>query len=461
MLSRFPIASLLLCALTLIPKSVLAESPPGICPSELRPRIDRILQRLEFTRSYWGILVQPLHSSQPLYRLHENQFFIPASNVKLLTTAAALFTFPADYRIKTPILRQGNAPNLETLTVVGKGDPTITTAKLQTLARQLQQQGIRQINRLQVNDRLFPRSINKTWDWEDIFFYYAVAPSPVILNENAVTLQVTPGRLGQPIALQWSDTLAARQWSIDNRTTTAPPGTPNTLEIQGTLGDSRLILSGSLAIDAQDDFRVAIADPSRYFLDRFREILQTEGITVKTTAITPESPGEEITHLESESISYLIQKVNSESHNLFAETLLQLVGGVEGLQQRLTGAGIEGFSLRDGSGLSRQNLATPATFVAVLQLMARNPVYRDSQAIAGEMGTLAGRFQNTALQGRIQGKTGTLSGVVALSGYLDSPGYDPLIFSVLVNNSDRPAGILRNGIDEIVLLLGQLKRCGE
>ncbi|MEG3435536.1 D-alanyl-D-alanine carboxypeptidase/D-alanyl-D-alanine-endopeptidase [Pannus brasiliensis CCIBt3594] len=466
MLSRFSIFPLFLFAFTLFPspKPVVADTPPSrfICPSELETGIDRILQREEFTRSYWGILIQPLHSNQSLYRRNENKFFIPASNAKLLTTAAALQAFPPDYRIKTPVLARGNAPNLETLTVVGKGDPTLTTEKLQTLARQLKDRGIRQIDRLQVDDSFFPRSnLNKTWEWEDIFFYYAVAPSSLTLNENAVKLEVSPTRVGQPISLQWSDTLAARQWSIENRATTAPAGTPNTLEIKGNLGDSRLIITGSLAIDAKDDFSIAIPDPTRYFLDRWREILQDEGITVKSAGITPEPVGEEITSIESDPISQIVQRVNTESHNFFAETLLQLIGGTEGVKERLTGLGInsDGYSLQDGSGLSRQNLTTPETLVRALQLFEKNATYRDSLAIAGVRGTLAGRFQNTPIQGRLQGKTGTLSGVVSLSGYLENPNYDSIAFSILVNHSDRPATITRNGIDEIILLLGRLKRC--
>jgi D-alanyl-D-alanine carboxypeptidase/D-alanyl-D-alanine-endopeptidase (penicillin-binding protein 4) len=465
--SKFPFI-LLIVPFFLFPvfsKPVEADnlsSSQFICPAALGGEIDRVLQRSEYQRSYWGILIQPLHSSQSLYRLNENKFFIPASNVKLLTSAATLLTFKPDDRLKTPILIQGNPPNLETLSVVGRGDPTITTEKLQVLARQLKERGIRQIDHLLGEDSFFPRSnLNQTWDWEDVFFYYAVAPSSLMLNENAVTLNVSPGQLGQPLQLQWSDPLAARQWRIVNQTITEFPKTPNNLNIKGFLGDSKLLITGTLAIDAKDDLRIAIPEPARYFLDRLRAILENEGIWVKSAQVVSQATGAELTALESDSISYIVQKVNAESHNLFAETLLQLLGGTEGLQQRLTELGVnaDGYSLQDGSGLSRQNLVTPATFVQVLQLMADNLQYRNSLAVAGVSGTLAGRFQNPSLQGRLQGKTGTLTGVVALSGYLDSPHYDPLVFSILVNHTDGPAVTVRNGIDEILLLLGQLKRC--
>ncbi|MFM7712956.1 MAG: D-alanyl-D-alanine carboxypeptidase, partial [Microcystis sp.] len=95
----------------------------------------------------------------------------------------------------------------------------------------------------------------------------------------------------------------------------------------------------------------------------------------------------------------------------------------------------------------------------ILQLMAENPDYRRSLAIGGIDGTLTNRFRQTPLEGRLQAKTGTLTGVIALAGYLETADNQPLIFSITVNNSDKTATTLRNGIDEVILLLGQLKRC--
>ncbi len=94
--------------------------------------------------------------------------------------------------------------------------------------------------------------------------------------------------------------------------------------------------------------------------------------------------------------------------------------------------------------------------------MAQSPeavVYRASLPVAGISGTLRNRFRDSAAQGIVQAKTGTMSGVVALSGYLDAPDYEPLVFSIVVNQSDQPAATLRQASDEIVLLLTRLRRC--
>ncbi|MFN9315257.1 MAG: D-alanyl-D-alanine carboxypeptidase/D-alanyl-D-alanine-endopeptidase, partial [Microcystis sp.] len=269
-----------------------------------------------------------------------------------------------------------------------------------------------------------------------------------------------PRQLGQSLDLQWSDPIAAKQWLIENQTSTAAQGSPNTLAIKGNLANNRLIITGSLALDSQDDFNLAIPQPSEYFLNRWRNILEKTGITVKTAEISSEILGDEITNLESEPLAYLVEKVNKNSDNLLAETLLQMLGGVSGLQETLTKLGInsDSYKIGDGSGLSRQNLIKPNTLGQILQLMAENPDYRRSLAIGGVDGTLTNRFRQTPLEGRLQAKTGTLTGVTALAGYLETADNQPLIFSITVNNSDKTATTLRNGIAEVILLLGQLKR---
>ena len=134
------------------------------------------------------------------------------------------------------------------------------------------------------------------------------------------------------------------------------------------------------------------------------------------------------------------------------------------MKESLTALGVnpEGYDLVDGSGLSRQNLVTPEAIAQTLKLMARTKeagVYRASLPVAGVSGTLRRRFNNTAAQGNLQAKTGTLTGVSALSGYLDVRGYQPLVFSIIVNQSDQSAETLRQAIDEIILLLTRLRSC--
>jgi D-alanyl-D-alanine carboxypeptidase/D-alanyl-D-alanine-endopeptidase (penicillin-binding protein 4) len=122
----------------------------------------------------------------------------------------------------------------------------------------------------------------------------------------------------------------------------------------------------------------------------------------------------------------------------------------------------EGYVIVDGSGLSRKNLTTPAALVQVLQGIGKSPqaeVFRASLPIAGVNGTLKNRFLNTAAAGMVQAKTGSMTGISALSGYMNAPNYEPLVFSIIVNQSEQPGKVMRTAIDEIVVLLSELKQC--
>ena len=448
-----------------------------LCPADLGAAIEAITGRPQFQRSRWGMLIQTLGSESTLYALNAQRYFTPASNVKLLTTAAALRQLGSQFRIRTSVYGTGTSPNLTSLRVVGRGDPSLTTDQLKDLAQQLKRQGVRRISQLIVEDSYFSEAgINPTWEWEDIHYYYAVSVNSLILNENAVILKLLPQQLGQPVQLNWSDPIAARQWRVENQTITAPEGTPYGVKINGVLGQSVLEIKGELAIDSEPDiWGLAVVDPGNYFLESFRRILLAEGIIVTQGLVINSSQetelGSELAAVESPPLAILVKKTNQESNNLFAQALLQILGsksevetGVDPVKQTLTELGVEpeSYILADGSGLSRHNSVSPAALVQTLRLMAQTPqanIYRESLAVAGVSGTLEKRFTDTFVQGNLQAKTGTLSGVSALSGYLDIPGYQTLVFSIIVNHSDQSATIQREAIDEIVLRLRSLRSC--
>ena len=138
--------------------------------------------------------------------------------------------------------------------------------------------------------------------------------------------------------------------------------------------------------------------------------------------------------------------------------------GLKELKTALTQLGVNpnSYILADGSGLSRHNLISPEALVQTLRFMANSPaasIYRQSLPIAGESGTLKNRLNSTPNRVILQAKTGTLSGVSALSGYIEVPDYEPLVFSIIVNQSDLSAASMRSATDEIVLLLNRLRRC--
>ena len=447
-----------------------------ICPQNLPAAIEEIINRPELARSRWGIEIQTL-SGKSLYSLNADKFFTPASAAKLLVSAAGLLELGADYQIETPIYSLGSPPNLTSLRLKGQGDPTITTQSLKNIVHQLQAKGVKRIENLIIDDSYFePPAINPTWEWLDVHSYFATALNSTILNQNAVTLTLLPQQIGQPVKYFWSDAIAAKQWQIVNQAVTGQADIDYDVEIDGDLGKPLLRLQGELAVNEPPDvWDLAIVDPAQYFLESLRIHLEREGIDVVRGTVIKRSQKNE---LETESIAVvspplqqILKEINQESNNLYAEALgkilakeLKVETATEAIELSLSKIGIkpDEYVLVDASGLSRQNLITPQTLVEILRLMSRLPQsksYRDSLAVAGANGTLKRRFHNTSVSGNLRGKTGTLTGVGTLSGYLFTNEHDTLVFSIVVNNSELNSRAIRQAIDEIVVTINTLEKC--
>jgi len=452
-----------------------------LCTAQLPGAIAAITNRPQYAHSRWGVLVQTLSAApRTLYSYESHRYFIPASNVKLLTTAAALRQLGPRFRYYTSIYEV--AAPATALRIVGRGDPSFTDVQLQSLAEQLRRQRIRQVDHLIVDGSYFQgTTINPSWEWEDVQADYGAPVNSLILNQNAVELQLFPQALGQPLRLAWADPVAAVQWGTENRSITVGPQASTSVTVSRDLSRPVLRISGQIPLGAEpESINLAVLDPAQQFLQHFRQALREEQIRVARTSITSAATpkqGREIAAVSSPLLSQLLIKTNQESNNLYAESLLRTLGatqsptaidssaaGLTVVKAALTQLGVapQSYILADGSGLSRHNLASPAALVQTLSAIAQTPqaaVFRASLPVAGVSGTLKNRLRNTPAQGILRAKTGSMSGVSALSGYLDSPDYAPLVFSILVNQSDQSGPSLRQAIDEIVLLLARLRSC--
>ncbi len=454
-----------------------ATKTKNICPTQLASAVDEVINRPQYSRVRWGILVQPLYKGQNLYSRDAQKYFTPASNAKLLTTAAALQQLGANYRIRTSVYQDGN----NVVRVVGRGDPSFSDTQLVALAKQLKAKGITQITKLIADDSYFQGDIvSPSWEWEDVYSDYGAPVNSLILNENVFSINLVPQAVGKPLQVAWTDFSEARFWQIINQSVTVEEKQPAFINVTRELSGNVLRIQGQLAAKA-DPFlvKVPVIDPSNYFLRRFRIALAGEKIRLRETGVVSGGVNQqEVAFVESSPLSELLMETNQNSNNLYAEALLRAIAslqskkpdqttvnaGLEVLKTSLTRLGVNptGYALVDGSGLSRHDLISPEALVQVLQAMAKTPsssVYRASLPIAGKSGTLKNRFLNTPAEGIVQAKTGTVTGVVSLSGYVNTPKYEPLVFSIIVNQSEQKAKALREGVDEIVVLLTQLQRC--
>jgi serine-type D-Ala-D-Ala carboxypeptidase/endopeptidase (penicillin-binding protein 4) len=385
----------------------------GTCAAQLSSRLDRIVDSVP---GRWSVLVQnqaPVGQRQNLYMREPSALLVPASNNKVFTTAAALAKLGARYQLRTPVTGNTNGSELETLRVIGQGDPSFSTSNLRSLTKQLKDRGVRKVNLLIGDDTVFRgEPFNPFWADRHRGEGYAAPVNSLLLNENNIYDSSVPN-----------------------------PG--NYL-----VGEFRKMLTSS-------------------------GIQIVNSTLVKRT---PAPPGEvELANVISPPLASLIAETNQSSNNVYAESILKTLGrlqepttldttasGVNAVRSILTDLGVNPnrYSMVDGSGLAERNRASAEAFVQTLQAMASRPdadVFRRSMAVAGRSGTLQNRMVNTAAAGVVAAKTGTLRGAISLSGYINS-GSSPLVFSILVN-SESSTGTIRGAIDEMVVLLTKTKSC--
>jgi serine-type D-Ala-D-Ala carboxypeptidase/endopeptidase (penicillin-binding protein 4) len=462
-------------------------SAQSLCPAQLNTTIETLLQQPALRSSYWGILVQDLNSGVTPYGHNADQLFLPASNAKIFTTAAALATLTPQFQRQTPFFATGQLPNLDTLRVVGQGDPTLNDKQLEQVATTLQAKGVRSIGTLIGDDSLSSGNlIEPSWSWEDLQGGDGLPINSLMLNGNVFSMQLTPQQVGQPVRSQWLSVGVPRSVVVQNRTLTVGASVPEFIETTWE-GNQQLVLKAQLhAGSASETIDVPIANPGVNFLERLRAILGDRQIQVRQVALTttasPQPQSIPIASIPFPTLSALMSETNQYSNNFYAEATLRLLAGpnpgqasgnsvqpiakrgLAVLTQTLTRLGVDaaGYQLIDGSGLSRKNLVSPRAIVQTLRAMAQ-PQYREtfraSLPLAGQSGTLQRRFVGTAVQGRLWAKTGTIQGTSALSGYLDRPGQSTLVFSILANHSTQPTAMRQQAVDQVVLAIAQLKPC--
>jgi serine-type D-Ala-D-Ala carboxypeptidase/endopeptidase (penicillin-binding protein 4) len=463
-----------------------SQTAPAICPSQLSSAINDVIDRPELRRYRWGIVVKTLNGTNVLYSRDGDRLFTPASNAKLITTAVALRQLGAGNRLRTsvyqlPSTSANAAPNL---LVVGRGDPSLTVTQLQSIAQQLKQRGTQQVAQISFEDGYFRgEQTNGDWEWGDLSTDYAPPINGLMLGQNSISLTVRPQQVGQPLGYNWSNP-SLNSWQIDNQTLTVASTSELAVNAVAVFGKPVLRLTGQLAT-SEDPTKIdlPVVNPSESFVTAFRQSLSQVGINVSNTRLVL---GQsilnlpEIASISSPTIGELIKETNQKSNNVYAEVLLKSIGrthpqhftstsdttslGVAIVKQRLSELGVnpQSYRISDGSGLSRHDLVAPSAFTQLLTAMANTPegkIYRDSLPVSGISGTLKNRMKGTSAQGIVQAKTGSMSGVISLSGYINSPKYSPLVFSIILNQHDRPTSEMSKVIDNVVILLSRLKQC--
>ncbi|WP_017297599.1 D-alanyl-D-alanine carboxypeptidase/D-alanyl-D-alanine endopeptidase [Nodosilinea nodulosa] len=470
---------------SILPSSLALSA---LCPAQLATQLDTALDQPPLDTAYTGMVLQTQGPNpRTIYNRNGDRLFTPASNMKLLTTAAAAHRLGGYYRLRTSVYGTVAAGGSAALRVVGRGDPSFTTAQIDDLVQQLTQAGVRQVSRLVIDDSYFPGfATNPTWEWDDAQLDYGAPVNSLILNRNAIAVQLAPTQVGSPLSLTWLQMLPAGPLPVANDSTTAAAGVSTAGVALWRTGDTPTVrVTGQMAQgESPQTFDLAVLNPAQQFAAAMEQGLRRRSLPVGQTVISQNSlpiTGQELAAVESPEVRDLMLVANRDSDNLYAEALFKTLGvtaagsiaegddvadasqaGGEAVKAALAELGVKSEPLRvvDGSGLSRHDLVSPIAFVDTLQAMAVHPqgrFFRESLAIAGQSGTLSNRLRGTVLEGHLQGKSGALTGDVALSGYVQPPNYEPLVFSILINHSNQHASVLRDKIDRLLLLVAQLQ----
>ena len=451
--------------------AVAATAPPaGAAPDpRLVRKINAVMSDSRVQRARSSAVVLDAVTGERLYSRNGTVPRIPASNTKILTAAAALetlgpnFTFHTDVYRRDPVVRGVLDGRLY---LKGFGDPSTRQRDFGLLARQVKRAGITRVTGRLVVDPTYFDSVRYNPGWSKGYAqdYYAgeisaltVAPN-ADLDSGTVILKYRPGRAGRPALVTTSPAAAAKYIRIANRTTTSARGTSTTFSARRSHGSNTITVSGRVPVGRSTGYwQITVHRPELYAAAVFRAELAKEGVKVEGTTLvgpTPTRNRARVARDRSRTLAKLLIPFMKLSNNMHAEHLTKTMGRVSGgsgswrsglavttRYLRRIGVPMAGVSLTDGSGLTRRNQVTGRA-VARLLFKARKepwfPTFYASLPVAGNRermvgGTLRNRMNGTRAANNARGKTGTLTGVTALSGYVTWASGQEYVFVMLSN----------------------------
>jgi D-alanyl-D-alanine carboxypeptidase/D-alanyl-D-alanine-endopeptidase (penicillin-binding protein 4) len=456
----------------------------------LEQKLDRLMEAGP-GKYFAGVEVFSLESKKVLFKYNDEYLFMPASNMKVLTTALAMLRLGPDYHFTTRLLRESSGD----LVLAGSGDPSLSgrvypyakdsgsgppLRALEVLADRAVAAGLTRVDGDVVgDDRLYPYApYPPSWTQDDIFRDYGAPVSALTLNDNNITIIIQPGaEPGDPAQISLSPAL--EYYAIDNRILTVPKGGEARIRISKVQNARQLLMWGSIpAGHAAFGETLSVDDPALFAAQALYDALARRGVTIAGKAVARHRsvnddydpvPSLELASRVSPPLVQLLQVTDKTSQNLHAELMLREVGRAtrfmgtreSGLDEmtamfKEAGASAGDARLEDGSGLARNVMVAPRLMTRILAHLYASK-YREAFIslfpIGGEDGTLKNRMKDKEGADEIHAKTGTLSRAIALSGYVQNKTRGWLAFSIIVNSFTAPPSDVRKWIDKIALEL--------
>ena len=443
----------------------------------------------EFFNAFWGVKIQSLSTGEIVYEENQNKSFMPASNLKLYTTSAALTELSPEFKYLTTLETDGTISNgvlSGDLYLKGSGDPTIcgrynggnVVLTFQQWADSLKAKGIKEVDGNIVGDNgAFDGSpYGSGWAADYETDWYAAQIGGIVFNDNCVDMTVTAGdSIGAPAKVSWNP--PTDYINVINETITTPPdSTPPGYYItfHRTWNTNVVRVSGNFPMNQPPWHEsISVNNPALYAVTVMKEVLQQEGIKVdgkvediREAATKPDYAAATIlATYTSPALSEIVTTINKRSQNLYAEQLFRTMGMVfYGHGNMGTGRAVAyplftrwgidttRIQMHDGCGLSPDDMVSPSSTVAVLTAMYHSKIFKpfyESLPIAGIDGSLRYRMKGTAAENNVHAKTGTIEHVSSLSGYVTDKDGQMFVFSIMVNHYTVPTSLAEKLEDSV------------
>jgi len=459
----------------IIPKEKIGK--PRNPVQNLRMKIDSLLASPLFKETQAGVKIVSLTKNRGLYDHNSDLLLNPASNMKLLTTAAALTILRPNFTFKTLLLADSTTVHDSVVSgnlyLKGSGDPDLVSEDLQDLINQLRVAGVTHITGNLIADASALDSLprGEGWMWDDDPDDYAAHLSALTLNDNCVNVIAKPSdKILDKVKLFILP--QTNYVSVENNGITGDSSQTSTLKIsrKWMTCENVITVQDTLPLNAPPyETTLNIEDPTLYTATVFSELLRNNHIKIDGRILKGASPSaaETLAVHSSHPLRDVVENTNKISDNLSAELLLKTIGsftrgepgtakkGLQALRKFLqkTGSDSASYYVVDGSGVSRYDVINANVIVRLLTHMFNDftvsSEYLTSLPIAGVDGTIQNRMLGTTAQGKLRAKTGSLRGVSSLSGYVPTQDGDVLAFSILMQNFVGSAAPYRAAQDSI------------
>ena len=478
-------AVMLSCATVPRPAEPVARSSAVM---RLQAELDSLYADPILSQAQCAIKVKSMDTRKTLYQRNSRLLFAPASNMKLLTTATALYRLGVNYRFKTLLAcdssawAPGDSLLRGNLYLKGGGDPLFSTEDLLKFVHLLRAQGLKEIQGGVIADPSFldTLELGKGWMWDDEPEAYSAHLSALTLDENCVTFVIRPGNeVGAPVEVEYFP--PSPEIQVKNQAITCDTADSYHLIVERDVAHRKNLFTvrGEYPLGAKPDTSVLnVENPALFTVSTFARLLGDAGIRIGQgyrIGLMPANAETLIVH-SSPPLAQVVYHTNKISDNLAAELILKTLGaelkgppgtaekGLGVIREFLQSIRVDSttYNIVDGSGLSRYNRITADLMMELLDFIYHHfqvrPEFLASLPIGGVDGSLSGRLKNKPAFENLRAKTGSMQGVSSLSGYVATADGEILAFSVLMQNFLGPPGPYRDLQDRIGGVLARFSR---